>query len=56
MDVYTRKVLAYGLPYSMRHPQVIALISQLRKDYEVECIILRNDYGSQFIANNALAL
>ena len=52
MDVYTRKVLAYALHYSMRHPQVIALISQLRKDYQVEGIILRNDNGSQFIAHN----
>jgi putative transposase len=55
MDVYTRKVLAYALHYSMRHPQVIALISQLRKDFHVEGIILRNDNGSQFIANNLRA-
>lgn len=52
LDVYTRKVLAYALHYSMRHSQVIALISQLRKDYQVEGIILRNDNGSQFIAHN----
>jgi putative transposase len=55
MDVYTRKVLAYALHYSMRHPQVIALISQLRKDYQVQGIILRNDNGSQFIAHNLRA-
>jgi transposase InsO family protein len=55
MDVYTRKVLAYALHYSMRHPQVIALISQLRNDYHMEGIILRNDNGSQFIAHNLRA-
>jgi transposase InsO family protein len=55
MDVYTRKVLAYTLRYSMRHPQVIALVRQLRDEYHVEGIILRNDNGSQFIANNLRA-
>jgi putative transposase len=52
MDVYTRKVLAFALRYSMRHPQVIALVRQLRDDFHVEGVILRNDNGSQFIANN----
>jgi transposase InsO family protein len=55
MDVYTRKVLAFALKYSMRHPQVIALIRQLRDEYHVEGVILRNDNGSQFIANNLRA-
>jgi len=55
MDVYTRKVLAYALHYSMRHPQVISMITQLRSQYDVQGIILRNDNGSQFIANNLRA-
>ena len=53
IDVFSRKVLAYKLAKSINHNELIILMDSILDRYGItEGITLRNDNGSQFIANN----
>ena len=51
LDVYTRSVVGQVLWWRMRKENVIWLMHQILRQYEVNGITLRNDNGSQFIAH-----
>lgn len=50
LDVYTRKILGQLLWWRIRKEQVKWLLSQIIEKHPVKGITLRNDNGSQFIA------
>jgi len=50
MDIYSRRVLDWILQSSIRRHHVVALLRKIDKDYPLKGVILRNDNGSQFIA------
>lgn len=53
IDVFSRKVLAYKLAKSIKNNELITLIDSILDQYKItEGMTLRNDNGSQFIANN----
>lgn len=51
LDVYSRKAVEWVFLPSVRKQQVISLFMRLASQYEVKGITVRNDNGSQFIAN-----
>ena len=51
IDAYSRKVLTHMLRFNIKKGDVIVLLSLLLMEYKIEGITLRNDNGSQFIAN-----
>jgi putative transposase len=51
MDVFSRKILTWILQSSVRQNDVIALMRQLDLRFGLKGVIIRNDNGSQFIAN-----
>ena len=51
LDVYTRRNMGHLLWWRMQKHQVKWLLAQIISKYHVEGITLRNDNGSQFIAN-----
>ncbi|GAB3285656.1 IS3 family transposase [Larkinella harenae] len=51
MDVYTRKILDWLFQSSIRQMDLIDLVRQVNREHELKGIIIRNDNGSQFIAN-----
>lgn len=51
LDVYSRKAVEWVFLPSVRKQQVISLFMRLASGYEVKGITVRNDNGSQFIAN-----
>lgn len=52
IDVHTRRILKDYFSYTIKQKQVIDLISNLLEDYYYpKSIVIRNDNGSQFIAN-----
>lgn len=51
LDVYTRKNLLWILQRSVRKMDVIRMFMQLDKTYGIKGVNIRNDNGSQFIAN-----
>ncbi|MCM5530532.1 IS3 family transposase [Parasegetibacter sp. NRK P23] len=51
LDVYSRKILGQLLGWRMRKEQVRWLLSQVLQKQPANGITLRNDNGSQFIAN-----
>lgn len=50
LDVYTSKILCQLLWWSIRKEQVKWLLRQIIEKHPVKVIALRNDNGSQFIA------
>lgn len=51
LDVYSRKAIEWIFLPSVRKQQVISLFMRIASQYEVKGITVRNDNGSQFIAN-----
>ncbi len=51
MDVYTRRILEWVLQKSVRQLDVINLFSAINIQYGLKGVCVRNDNGSQFIAN-----
>ena len=52
MDIFTRRVLGHLLKASIRQYDVILLMDGIIRTYPVKNVTIRNDNGSQFIANN----
>lgn len=52
MDVYSRRILAWLLQKSIRKMDVINLFRTLNQQYSIRNVYVRNDNGSQFIAND----
>lgn len=52
MDVFTRKVLAHTLRYSVKQQHVVLLLDGILQKYHPKGVILRNDNGSQFLAHS----
>lgn len=55
IDVYTRKVLQWILQKSIRKMDVINLFRALQRQHGIKGVNIRNDNGSQFIANDVRA-
>lgn len=51
MDIYSRKVLIHMLRQSIKKGDVLLMLSLMLLEYKAEGMSLRNDNGSQFIAN-----
>ena len=51
MDVYSRKILVWVFQKSIRKIDVINLFRWLHQCYNLKGVIIRNDNGSQFLAN-----
>lgn len=51
MDVYSRMILAWIFQSSVKQNDVIAMMRHLDLKYSLKGVIIRNDNGSQFIAN-----
>ena len=51
MDVYSRKILVHIFQKSVRKIDVINLFRYLHQCYNLKGVIIRNDNGSQFLAN-----
>ena len=51
MDVYTRRIVGYIYQSSIRKIDVIKLLGRLHQLYGLKGVFVRNDNGSQFIAN-----
>ena len=51
MDVFSRRILHYIFQRSIRQSDVIALMRYLDLRFGLKGVIIRNDNGSQFIAN-----
>jgi putative transposase len=51
MDVYSRKILQWIFQKSIRKIDVINLFRWLHQCYNLKGVIIRNDNGSQFLAN-----
>jgi putative transposase len=51
MDIYSRKVLIHMMRHSIKKGDVLVMLSLMLLEYKAEAMTLRNDNGSQFIAN-----
>ena len=51
MGIYSRKVLVHLLRNSIKKGDVLVMLSLMLLEYKAEGMTLRNDNGSQFIAN-----
>lgn len=51
MDIYSRKVLIHRLRPSIKKADVLVMLSLMLLEYKAEGMSLRNDNGSQFIAD-----
>ena len=51
MDIYSRKVLIHMLRSSIKKGDVLVMLSLMLLEYKTEGMSIRNDNGSQFIAN-----
>ena len=51
MDIYSRKVLIHMLRQSIKKGDVLVMLSLMLLEYKTEGMSIRNDNGSQFIAN-----
>lgn len=56
MDIYSRKVLTHLFQPSIRHTDVIKMFRMLDLRFNLKGVIIRNDNGSQFLANKVRAL
>ncbi len=52
MDIFSRKVLCFIFQRSIRKMDVINLFRKLNVEHDIKGVTLRNDNGSQFIAND----
>lgn len=52
MDVYSRRILAWIFQKSIKKMDVINLFRTLNQQYNIKDVYIRNDNGSQFIAND----
>jgi transposase InsO family protein len=52
LDVYSRKVMEQLLQRSIRKMDVINLFRKINRQYGIKGVTVRNDNGSQFIAND----
>lgn len=52
IDVYSRKVIAWILQRSVKQIDVINLFRKINEQYPIKGVNIRNDNGSQFIANS----
>ena len=50
MDIYSRKVLIHMLRHNIKKGDVLVMLSLMLLEYKAEGMCLRNDNGSQFIA------
>jgi putative transposase len=55
LDVYTRKVLQWRLQKSIKKIDVINLFRAIHQQHSIKGVNIRNDNGSQFIANDVRA-
>ncbi len=55
MDIYSRKIIIWILQSSVKKKDVINLFRQLHLKYNLKGVIIRNDNGSQFLANEVRA-
>ena len=51
MDIFSRKIIHWILQRSVRKQDVINMFRELHLQYDLKGVIIRNDNGSQFIAN-----
>jgi transposase InsO family protein len=51
MDIYTRYIVGYIYQSSIRKIDVVKLLSRINLKYGLKGVFIRNDNGSQFIAN-----
>jgi putative transposase len=52
MDIFTRRVLGHLLKHSIRQHDVVLLMDGILRENPVKNVTIRNDNGSQFIANS----
>lgn len=52
LDIFSRKAVEWIFLPSIRKYQVISLFMRMASQYDVKGVTVRNDNGSQFIANN----
>lgn len=52
MDVFSRKIIGWILQRSVRKMDVINLFRQINSQHSIKGVTIRNDNGSQFIAND----
>lgn len=55
LDVFTRKAIAQILQGSIRKTDVINMFRSINRQYGIKGVTVRNDNGSQFIANDVRA-
>ncbi len=55
MDIFSRKALCFIFQKSIRKMDVINLFRRLNVEHDIKGVTLRNDNGSQFIANDVKA-
>lgn len=55
MDVYSRKIIIWMFEPSIKKKKVIELFRKLHLIYNLKGVIIRNDNGSQFLANGVRA-
>jgi putative transposase len=51
MDVFSRRIIKWAFQRSIKQHDVIALMREIHLRYGLKGVIIRNDNGSQFIAN-----
>lgn len=56
MDIYSRKILTHIFQQSIRHGDVMKMFRLLHLRFNLKGVIIRNDNGSQFLANKLRAL
>lgn len=56
MDIYSRKILTHIFRQSIRHGDVMKMFRLLHLRFNLKGVIIRNDNGSQFLANKLRAL
>jgi len=52
MDVYSRKIIGWIYQRSIRKVDVLNLFRRINNEYGIRDVIIRNDNGSQFLAND----
>lgn len=55
MDVYSRKIISWIFQPSIRKNDVVNLFRRINSEYGIRDVIIRNDNGSQFLANHVKA-
>lgn len=55
MDVYSRKIIGWIFQSGIRKADVVNLFRRINHEYGIRDVIIRNDNGSQFLANQVKA-